>query len=81
VVQQEAADMGSGSNVTPVRLDGDYLRLCHPEAETSFEVVAGPAIRESTQPLGRYFVTPRSHCNGFSFAAPVGAWHSRIFLQ
>ncbi|RZL91153.1 MAG: hypothetical protein EOP82_13570 [Variovorax sp.] len=44
-VQPEAADMGSGSNVTTVGLDGGYLRLCHPDEEKSFEVVAGRALR------------------------------------
>lgn len=44
-VQPEAADLGSGSNVTTVGLDGGYLRLCHPDEENSFEVVAGRAMR------------------------------------
>jgi hypothetical protein len=29
-IQPEAVDLGSGSNVTTVGLDGGYLRLCHP---------------------------------------------------
>ncbi|MDM0050623.1 hypothetical protein [Variovorax sp. J22R115] len=41
-----APEYAEGSaNVTTVGLDGGYLRLCHPDEEKSFEVVAGRAMR------------------------------------
>lgn len=63
-VQPEAADMGSGSNVTTVGLDGGYLRLCHPDEEKSFEVVAGRAMRVDVGQRSVAFVRtvdPNSH--------------------
>jgi hypothetical protein len=37
-------EVATKSNVTTVGLDGGYLRLCHPDEEKSFEVVAGRAM-------------------------------------
>ena len=55
-VQPEAVDKGSGSNVTTVGLDGGYLRLCRPDEEKSFEVVAGRAMRASVRQRSVAFV-------------------------
>jgi hypothetical protein len=50
--QPEVADMESKSNVTMVGLDGGYLRLCHPDEEKSFEVVAGRAAQRGVRSNG-----------------------------
>jgi hypothetical protein len=63
-VQPHARDMDSGSNVTTVGLDGGYLRLCHPDEEKSFEVVAGRAMRAGVGQRSVAFVRavdPHSH--------------------
>lgn len=63
-VQPEATDVGGRSNVTTVGLDGGYLRLCHPDDEKSFEVVAGRAMRNDVGQRSVAFVRsvdPHSH--------------------
>ena len=62
--QPELTDMASTSNVTTVGLDGGYLRLCHPDEEKSFEVVAGRAMRVDAGQRSVAFVRtvdPNSH--------------------
>lgn len=74
-VQPEAADMGSGSNVTTVGLDGGYLRLCHPDEEKSFEVVAGRAMRAGVGQRSVAFVRtvdPHSHARVRGVLAAFG---------
>ena len=67
--------MGSGSNVTTVGLDGGYLRLCHPEEENSFEVVAGRAMRAGVGQRSVAFVRtvdPHSHARVRGVLAAFG---------
>jgi len=74
-VKPEAADMGSGSHVTTVGLDGGYLRLCHPDEEKSFEVVAGRAMRAGVGQRSVAFVRtvdPHSHARVRGVLAAFG---------
>ncbi|RZL92607.1 MAG: hypothetical protein EOP82_09675 [Variovorax sp.] len=41
----ELEGMEGGASVITVGLDGGYLRLCHPDEEKMFEVIAGRAMR------------------------------------
>jgi hypothetical protein len=63
-VQPARAGANCDSNVTTVGLDGGYLRLCHPDEEKSFEVVAGRAMRNDVGQRSVAFVRsvdPHSH--------------------
>ena len=74
-IQPEAAGMGSGSHVTTVGLGGGYLRLCHPEEEKSFEVVAGRAMRAGVGQRSVAFVRtvdPHSHARVRGVLAAFG---------
>jgi hypothetical protein len=74
-VRPEAADMESKSNVTTVGLDGGYLRLCHPDEEKSFEVVAGRAMRAGDDQRSVAFVRtvdPHSHARVRAVLAAFG---------
>lgn len=78
-VQPHARDMDSGSNVTTVGLDGGYLRLCHPDEEKSFEVVAGRATRAGVGQRSVAFVRavdPHSHARVRGVLAAFGG-HDR----
>jgi hypothetical protein len=67
--------VASKSNVTTVGLDGGYLRLCHPEEEKSFEVIAGRAMRSGVGQRSVAFVRavdPHSHARVRGVLAAFG---------
>ena len=71
----EEVPVASKSHVTTVGLDGGYLRLCHPDEEKSFEVIAGRAMRAGVGQRSVAFVRtvdPRSHARVQGVLAAFG---------
>ncbi|MDM0050605.1 hypothetical protein [Variovorax sp. J22R115] len=62
-VSPEAPEMERRPKVTTVGLDGGYLRLCHPDDEKSFEVVAGRAMRAGVDQRSLAFVPVDEHAH------------------